>query len=115
MILTSSTILIGNIYFSSFSRDMCILFIHANPQPTEGGYRLIVASNRDEQYERPAATLARIDDTIIGGKFIGFLYYHCFERIASEHDTYIQGVFTVFQIYLLLWSSYNCRLSSNIF
>lgn len=47
---------------------MCILFIHVDPMPKEGGYRLVVASNRDEYYERPAAPMAKIDETtIIGG------------------------------------------------
>lgn len=47
---------------------MCILFIHINPNPKEGDYRLIVASNRDEYYERPATPVSKIDNTtIIGG------------------------------------------------
>lgn len=47
---------------------MCILFIHINPNPKKDGYRLIVAANRDEYYERPATPLSKIGDTtIIGG------------------------------------------------
>ncbi|CAD7087528.1 unnamed protein product [Hermetia illucens] len=34
---------------------MCILFVYANGNPAPGGYRLILASNRDEFYARPAA------------------------------------------------------------
>lgn len=53
---------------------MCILFIHTDPNPKKEGYRLIVASNRDEYYERPAAPAAQIDNTsVIGGKYRGFL------------------------------------------
>ncbi|KAJ8676402.1 hypothetical protein QAD02_012189 [Eretmocerus hayati] len=33
---------------------MCILFIYRNPNPSKGGYKLIIASNRDEYYARPA-------------------------------------------------------------
>lgn len=52
---------------------MCILFIHTDPNPKKEGYRLIVASNRDEYYERPAAPAAEIDNTfVIGGKYRGF-------------------------------------------
>ncbi|OXU24211.1 hypothetical protein TSAR_016550 [Trichomalopsis sarcophagae] len=33
---------------------MCILFIYRNPNPTPGGYKLIIIANRDEYYARPA-------------------------------------------------------------
>ncbi|XP_032679747.1 transport and Golgi organization protein 2 homolog isoform X1 [Odontomachus brunneus] len=33
---------------------MCILFIYRNPDANAGSYRLIIASNRDEMYKRPA-------------------------------------------------------------
>ena len=33
---------------------MCILFIYRNQNPSSGSYRLILVSNRDEFYERPA-------------------------------------------------------------
>lgn len=52
---------------------MCILFIHINPNPKEGDYRLIAASNRDEYYERPATPVSKIDNTIIGGKYFYYL------------------------------------------
>ncbi|XP_026279502.1 transport and Golgi organization protein 2 [Frankliniella occidentalis] len=32
---------------------MCILFVEVNDSPAEDGYRLILASNRDEHYRRP--------------------------------------------------------------
>ncbi|CAG9861450.1 unnamed protein product [Phyllotreta striolata] len=48
---------------------MCILFVHVDPSPCKGGYRLVVATNRDEYYNRPSAK-AQIDPqtNIIGGK-----------------------------------------------
>lgn len=33
---------------------MCILFIYRNPNAIVKSYRLIVATNRDETYKRPA-------------------------------------------------------------
>lgn len=33
---------------------MCILFLYMNPKPDKGQYRLILATNRDEYYARPA-------------------------------------------------------------
>lgn len=35
---------------------MCILFIYRNPSADVKSYRLIIASNRDEAYKRPAAS-----------------------------------------------------------
>ena len=34
---------------------MCILFINSNQFPKPGGFKLILASNRDEFYGRPSA------------------------------------------------------------
>lgn len=49
---------------------MCILFTYANANPLCGGYKLIVASNRDELYARPAIPAAKWeeDPRILGGK-----------------------------------------------
>ena len=33
---------------------MCILFVYVNPNPEPGGYKIILASNRDEIFKRPA-------------------------------------------------------------
>jgi len=33
---------------------MCILFVYINPDPQPGSYKVILASNRDEVYKRPA-------------------------------------------------------------
>lgn len=53
---------------------MCILFIYTNPSPPQGGYRLVVASNRDEFYKRPAKGAFKCADTdIIRGKTGNFL------------------------------------------
>lgn len=32
---------------------MCIIFLSYNDNPSPDGYKLIIASNRDEFYERP--------------------------------------------------------------
>lgn len=32
---------------------MCLLFTYLNPNPQPGQYRLVVASSRDEYYDRP--------------------------------------------------------------
>ncbi|RZC42444.1 NRDE domain containing protein [Asbolus verrucosus] len=48
---------------------MCILFIYTDPSPPAGGYRLIIASNRDEFYKRPARKAFLCPKTnIIGGR-----------------------------------------------
>lgn len=48
---------------------MCILFI-SSKQLINGGYRLIVASNREENYNRPTlpANYWTDDQNVIGGK-----------------------------------------------
>lgn len=62
---------------------MCILFLHTNPEPKDGDYRLIVATNRDEYYNRPAKQAFRCPETDIiagrdmepgreGGTWLGF-------------------------------------------
>ncbi|XP_072381592.1 transport and Golgi organization protein 2-like [Diabrotica undecimpunctata] len=47
---------------------MCILFINVDPNPEKGGFRLIVATNRDEYYKRPAMSALIDKNGIIGGK-----------------------------------------------
>ncbi|XP_044738514.1 transport and Golgi organization protein 2 [Chrysoperla carnea] len=49
---------------------MCILFIYSNPNPPVDGYRLIIATNRDEIFKRPAAEVDKWveDQYIIGGR-----------------------------------------------
>lgn len=50
---------------------MCILFI-SSVQHKHNGYRLIIASNRDENYNRPtlSANYWLEDQNIIGGKIV---------------------------------------------
>lgn len=49
---------------------MCILFFIVNGSPTPGGYKLILASNRDEYFARPTLAADRwTEDTrVIGGR-----------------------------------------------
>lgn len=58
--------------FKSFilsENKMCILFVHVNPDPEKGQYRLVLASNRDENYMRPTKPARQIENTnLIGGK-----------------------------------------------
>nr|CAD7446332.1 unnamed protein product [Timema bartmani] len=47
---------------------MCILFLYTKPMVEDGEYRVILASNRDENYTRPAQVLATwIDNPVIMG------------------------------------------------
>jgi uncharacterized protein with NRDE domain len=50
---------------------MCILFLVTDKALAFGKYKLILASNRDEFYARPAAVAQRwaINPNTIGGKF----------------------------------------------
>lgn len=49
---------------------MCILFLHTTNNPAPNEFRLILASNRDEHYERPTRQAHFWDDdpTVIGGR-----------------------------------------------
>jgi len=49
---------------------MCIIFSIVNPNPQPGGYKLIVASNRDEFYSRPASVAKEWTDNpfVYGGQ-----------------------------------------------
>lgn len=49
---------------------MCILFTYSNADPLPGGYKLILASNRDEYYARPASPAAEWEEDpwIVGGQ-----------------------------------------------
>ncbi|CAH1118420.1 unnamed protein product [Phaedon cochleariae] len=47
---------------------MCILFLHVDPDPKEGDYRLVIATNRDEFYRRPAQPAFKDEWNIIAGR-----------------------------------------------
>lgn len=50
---------------------MCILFIYTDPNPKAGTFRLILASNRDEYFARPAQPAELCSETkIISGGYI---------------------------------------------
>jgi len=61
---------------------MCILFIYRNPDADVTSYRLIIASNRDEIYKRPASSAHywKKHPECLGGKMKISAYYlkqHC--------------------------------------
>lgn len=64
---------------------MCILFI-SNLQSMKDGYRLIIASNRDEYYKRPTlpANYWSEDQNIIGGKLTLKLCIIYIRQVISE-------------------------------
>ena len=49
---------------------MCILFAFVNPKPKNGQFKVILASNRDELYARPAKKAHFCDSIpkVIAGK-----------------------------------------------
>lgn len=51
---------------------MCILFLHTDNKPAPNKFRLILASNRDEYYQRPThqAHFWEEDLTVIGGRLL---------------------------------------------
>lgn len=64
---------------------MCILFVHVHPEPKKGDYRLIVASNRDEYYDRPAATAKMFETNVIAGKvYLIILKMELFGEFATK-------------------------------
>ena len=48
---------------------MCIVFLYANPSSTNNGYKLIIAANRDEKFERPSkqADFLSCDSSVLCG------------------------------------------------
>ena len=62
---------------------MCILFMYLNDKPEQCPYKLIVASNRDEYWDRPTEQAAFRGDRQqwIGGKCISF--HTCLTRFPT--------------------------------
>lgn len=47
---------------------MCLLFVYINNNPDDDGYRLILASNRDEFWQRPTGLVDfRDNNKWVGG------------------------------------------------
>ena len=57
-----------DLHWPHFS-DMCILFGYIDNEANSGSYKVIIASNRDEDFERPAAITDRwaTNPSCIGG------------------------------------------------
>lgn len=51
---------------------MCILFVYVNPNPEPGGYKIVLASNRDELFNRPAKPAHEwlTHSGVFGGKLV---------------------------------------------
>lgn len=51
---------------------MCVIFFYVNSNPTAGGYKLILASNRDEFFARDTQDAAKWANAehVYGGKYI---------------------------------------------
>ena len=56
---------------------MCIVFMYISDNPTKDGYKLIIASNREEFYDRPTMELHWWEDRpdIISGEKLSVLIY----------------------------------------
>lgn len=65
---------------------MCILFAYVNPKPEPGGYKIILASNRDESFSRPALPAHEWlpnHSGVYGGKFVDKNLHQ--SRSPSDH------------------------------
>lgn len=65
-------------YFcSGENTEMCILFLNGDNNPAPNGFKLILASNRDEFYSRPASVAAIWDSdrSVYGGETYNILIY----------------------------------------
>ena len=64
---------------------MCILFFDFQPFPQSGAYKLILASNRDEFYDRPTDTVRFWDDNpnICAGNSTAGRYLNYFEILTQ--------------------------------
>ena len=76
---------------------MCILFIYVNGDASDGSYKLIIASNRDEFYARPALPAAAWKELphVLGGKNLlpiftmwNIKFVLCVQKIRSRLRTW---------------------------
>lgn len=79
---------------------MCIIFATANGNPQPGGYKLIIASNRDEFYSRPASIAKEWKDNpfVYGGLFRFFFCIICFFKYIAHNIVvrmrYVRSILT---------------------
>lgn len=66
--------------------EMCIIFSIVNGNPQPGGYKLIIASNRDEFYSRPASIAKEWTPLVYGGLFFCFVLIDCCLRIQLSYS-----------------------------
>lgn len=74
LVLSETCVWKDYFYFVISDTRMCILFFHIDASPDSNGYKLILASNRDEFYARPTAKAHAWEDNpwIFGGLFENF-------------------------------------------
>ncbi|XP_074041702.1 transport and Golgi organization protein 2 isoform X2 [Leptinotarsa decemlineata] len=119
---------------------MCILFLHVDPNPADGQFRLIAATNRDESYRRPALPAVKNNETNViggidmekgreGGMWLGFSsnkqkhgkHIHCFSallNLSGETTKNASGRGSIVKDYLegpKDFPQYVKRLGENIF
>lgn len=70
IVIRVSIQLIRVLTLNETTTKMCILFFYINENATNNGYKLILASNRDEFYARPALVADRWQENecVIGGR-----------------------------------------------
>ena len=71
---------------------MCILFAYINPKPEPGGYKIILASNRDESLSRPAKPAHEWPNYagVYGGKLLKFKDNN-FQRFYANYCLWIRS------------------------
>lgn len=80
---------------------MCILFLYVGSKDDSGDYSLILASNRDEYYDRPASNMVswEEDPSVYGGTvcvYIDILLLYSFKNkvlaVTSQDEICKRGV-----------------------
>lgn len=87
---------------------MCIIFSIANGNPQPGGYKLIVASNRDEFYSRPASPAKEWSDYpfVYGGSFMSEYLVLSFLSFCILYHTYIYVPLYIYALQNILLVKY---------